>query len=368
MNDASPQLIGFLVNPVAGMGGRVALKGTDGLVAEARERGAEPVAERRALRGAEGHGGTFRGTVFLTCAGSMGEDVLEAAGLEHEVVYEPGEGTSAEDTRRACELFLERGVDLVLFCGGDGTARDIFSVVDREVPMLGIPAGVKMQSGVFATSPEAAWGAADDFFVHGSVREAEVMDVDEEAYRAGRLETRLYGVALTPDEPVLQGSKSVYTGASEEEAKERVARFVAELMRGGKTVLGPGSTTGRAAEVLGQDATLLGVDLFEDGELVARDLSETELLECVEPGTRVVVSPIGAQGFLFGRGNQQISGRVLAKMGPENVVVMATPGKMRHIDRLLVDTGDPEVDAVLEGERQVLVGYRLAQRTPMKRA
>lgn len=359
---------GFLVNPVAGMGGRVALKGTDGLVEEARRRGATPVARDRALRGLERYGGDFKGTEFLTCGEPMGRGVLEEAGLEYRVAYEPGDPTSAEDTRRACEAFLDEGVSLVLFCGGDGTARDVHSAVDGEVPILGIPAGVKMQSGVFATSPEAAWEAADRFFVHGSARDAEVLDVDEEAYRDGRLETRLYGVAPTPDEPVLQGSKSVRAGASEEEAKERVARFVAELIRRGTYILGPGSTTGKAAELLDQEATLLGVDLFRDGEVAARDLSADDLLECVDGETRVVLSPIGSQGFLFGRGNQQISPEVLRRVGTENVLIVATPGKMRNLDRLVVDTGDPGLDEELSGERRVLVGYRLAERVPVEPA
>ncbi|MBS1262924.1 MAG: hypothetical protein MAG715_00089 [Methanonatronarchaeales archaeon] len=362
------QRIGFLVNPVAGMGGRVGLKGTDGLVEEARSRGAEPLAGKRALRGFREHGGTFRGTVFLTCGGEMGVEVLEEAGVEYEVVYEPGEPTTAGDTLEACGEFLRRGVDVVLFCGGDGTARDVHSVVEGEVPILGIPAGVKMQSGVFATSPARSWEVADDFFAHGAVREAEVVDVDEEAYRAGRLETRIYGVALTPDEPHIQGSKSVYVGGSEEEDKGRIARFLAEVMQEGRFVLGPGSTTAAIAEELGQEGTLLGVDLYEDGELVASDLPEERLLELVDSETRVVVSPIGAQGFLFGRGNQQISAKVLRAVRPENVIVVATPQKMRGVDGLLVDTGDPDVDRELEGERRVVVGYRLAQRVGVCRA
>lgn len=357
--------IGLIINPVAGMGGSVGLKGTDGNVEEARRRGAKPHAgdrARQALAPLKKH----KDLCFLTCAGAMGESVLAATGLKnYQVVYTPGNDTSSGDTRAAAQVFRERGVDLILFCGGDGTARDILSVAGRDIPMLGIPAGVKMYSGVFAVNPAAAAELVAGLD-KAALRDSEVMDVDEEAYRAGTLDTRLYGIARTP---VIRGmvavSKQVYEQPDEERTKLEIAQFMQEVMLPDALyIIGAGTTTEAIVRYLGLKKTLLGVDVVKNHRLVARDADEQTLIRLTaqEKDVRIIISPIGAQGFILGRGNQQISPAIVQRAGTGHIIVVATPHKLQEIPELLVDSGDPCLDREFGDSVQVICGYRLAQR------
>jgi len=362
----------FLVNPIAGMGGAVGLKGTDGeeVLREAVKRGARKVAHSRAVEALSPLKGS--GLEVLTCGGEMGEDALREAGIEgYGVVHAPEGETHAEDTKEACRRFLQEGAALLLFCGGDGTARDIFEVVGEKVPVLGIPAGVKMHSGVFAVGTEAASKLVHDFMEgRAEVVETEVMDIDEEEYRKGRLDVKLFGCAKTPSEPALvQGSKAVFYSQSEEHAKEAIATFASEFMWDDSLyIMGAGSTLAKVAEALGLEKTLLGVDVVKNRKLVAKDVSEHEILAALEgeKKVKIMISPIGAQGFVFGRGNQQISARVIEKVGKENIIILATPHKLEKTPTLLVDTGDRGLDRELSGKMQVVTGYRMAQRREVR--
>ena len=357
--------IGFLINPIAGMGGAVGLKGTDGLAAAARARGAKPQAAVRA-RACLHLLSQEPSLLFFAASGEMGENVLLQCGLPYTVAYTAARESSSEDTKRACQAFLENGVDLILFCGGDGTARDVANAAGLR-PILGIPAGVKMHSGVFAISPQAAAELALGF-VRGELlaRDTEIVDVDEELYRAGELQTRLYAIAKTPYQPVLvQERKRIYSSSSEEEFKDQIALFASEFMRDGSAyILGAGTTTARIAELLGVEKTLLGVDVIREGRLQQKDASERDLLALLdrEKSVKVIVSPIGAQGFILGRGSQQISASVLRRVGVENLIIVSTPHKLAELPQLLVDTGDLEMDRILAGKRMVVTGYRIAQR------
>lgn len=365
------RVIGFLVNPVAGMGGSVGLKGTDGLLEEAIARGAEPRAPHRAEEAARHLAGLP--LHFLTCAGQMGGESLSRAGIGgYEVVYVPaGQRTDAGDTVAACREFARRGVDLVLFCGGDGTARDIYSVVGDRIPMLGIPAGVKMYSSVFAITPEAAAtivreGVEGEREIH--VRDAEVIDVDEDAYRRGEFATRLFGVARTPYRPGLsQMAKQVFEDPDEERAKEDIARFIREVIEGTPDILyilGPGGTTAAIAAELGLEKTLLGFDAVKGGKLVGTDLDERGICSLLAqyPRARLVVSVLGSQGAVLGRGTQQVSPRALRAIGKENVIVVATPRKLAGTPHVFVDTGDPVLDREFGPSIRVITGYRVARR------
>ncbi len=357
-------IIGFLINPVAGLGGTVGLKGTDNLAEDALRRGAIPRATVRAeemLQLLEKDD-----LLFLTCEGLMGADSLNAAGnFDFRSVYTPKYPTSAEDTRHACRAFLENGAELIVFCGGDGTARDVFDAVGTDVPILGIPAGVKMYSAVFAITPAAAAGMIGRFD-ELSLTDAEVMDVDEKAYREGRLSTKLYGYARVPSLPVVrQQCKWVAEGTDGDRIRREIARFICEIMREDILyILGAGTTTRQIADQLGLEKTLLGIDAVLAGRLVGRDLNETGLLKLLEkhPRSKIIISPIGAQGFVLGRGNQQISPAVINKAGPENLIVVATPEKLEKTPVLYIDTGNEDLNRSFGDSIAVISGYRMAQR------
>ncbi|WP_321505643.1 ATP-NAD kinase family protein [uncultured Methanoregula sp.] len=357
--------IGLIVNPVAGMGGSVGLKGTDGNVDEARRRGASPRAKDRAritlellAREKDLH--------FATCSGAMGADILRDAGCQnYEIVYTYSGESSARDTRAAVIRIMEDGTDLILFCGGDGTARDIFDVTGRNVPILGIPAGVKMYSAVFAVDPATAAELVRESDKK-QLRDSELLDVDEEAYRAGVLKTRIFGIARTPTIPgKVQVSKQVYEEPDEERAKQEIARFMEEVILPDTLyILGAGTTTEAIARKIGVKKTLLGVDVIRNGRLVAADVDERTLIDLVsqEKEVRIIISPIGAQGFILGRGNQQISVRVVRKVGITKIIVVATPHKLAVLPELYIDSGDAELDREFKNSIQVISGYRIAQR------
>ncbi len=358
--------IGFLINPIAGMGGCVGLKGTDGLAGQAFARGARPQAIERAKACLRLISREAEGLLFFAASGEMGESALLECGLRCQTVYPSPPISGSSDTKVACRTFLENGVDLILFCGGDGTARDVASVAG-QVPILGIPAGVKMHSGVFAISPQAAAELTLGFARSELLaRETEIVDVDEELYRAGELQTKLYATAKTPYKSVLvQERKRTYVSGDEEEFKYQIALFASEFMRDGSAyILGAGTTTSRIAELLGLEKTLLGVDVIQKGKLLLKDASERDLLALLdnEKNVKVIVSPIGAQGFILGRGSQQISAAVLRRVGEENLIIISTPHKLAELSRLLVDTGDEQMDRILAGKRMVVTGYRIAQK------
>jgi len=356
---AAAHKIGLIVNPIAGMGGSTALKGTDGAAALARARalGSEPWAPARARRALARLAADAGPVSILTAPGLLGADIATAAGLEVELLEGKATAeTSAEDTRQAAVALRDRGASLILFAGGDGTARDILDAVGSEFPILGIPAGVKMQSAVFAVSPEAAGQLAallaTDHDGRIAFREAEVLDIDEEGLRAGRLSARLYGYARVPFERrLIQNPKA---GAPAEDATlDGLCREVAEEMAPGVVyVIGPGTTTRRVLRHLGLEGSLLGVDAVLDGKLIGRDLTGAELASLVEGRpARIILGIIGGQGYSFGRGNQQIGPAVIRAIGRENIILLASQQKILALgeNRLLADTGDPTVDALLRG-------------------
>ena len=357
--------LGLIVNPIAGMGGRVGLKGTDGpeILAKVCELGAEPVAPARAIKALRSIKRLFTDFELLTYQAEMGEEEVKEAGLEAKVIGKIVAGkTTSEDTKRAAMEMLSDGVDLLIFAGGDGTASDLLESVDKKVPIIGIPTGVKMHSAVFANTPEAAGEVAARFLREGlPLREAEVMDIDEEAYRDGRLVAKLKGYVLVPYEPVMmQATKEGSTG-NELADQKAIARWVYEMMEKEHVyILGPGTTTRAVAEELGiHESTLLGVDLIEDYKLVVKDVNEEQILRSIKgkPAT-IIVSPIGGQGFILGRGNLQLSPEVLKLVGKSNVWVISTTNKLAITPTLKVDTGDAELDKEFQGYIRVISGYR----------
>jgi len=360
-----PQPIALIVNPIAGMGGPAALKGTDGaaVLARARAMGAQPMASAKAIRGLSRLGASAPPAQLVSVAGAMGGDAASAAGFKPDLIdHEAPAETTAEDTRAAARELLARNVGLILFAGGDGTARDIVEIVGDRIPLLGIPCGVKMHSAVFAVSPEAA-GQLAAVFVNepGKLawRGGEVMDVDEDALRAGRVSARLFGYARIPVERnLIQGPKLASLG--EDAALEGLAAQIAgQLERDTIYLFGPGHSTKLILKHLGFAGTLLGVDAFRNGKVLGRDLTAAQVEDIVDgPRAKIVVSVIGGQGYIFGRGNQQFTPAAIRRLGRDNIIVIASQAKLLALgqNRLLVDTGDPALDRALAGFIRVEIG------------
>jgi len=367
--------IGFIVNPIAGMGGRVGLKGTDGVLEEAIRLGALPMAPAKAARALNSLLGLREELVLLTGAGELGERVARELGFEVQVVHEfAGAGTSPLDTIALAKIIVEIGSELILFAGGDGTARNLVEagVYEAGIPVVGIPAGVKIHSPVFATHPEKAGELAAGVLGRagapglnrGHWREAEVLDISEEDYRSGRVMTKLYGYLKVPNDRGRMQNKKAPSPQSEANAHREIAlEIMAQMEPGTAYFVGPGTTTRAVLEALGQPHTLLGVDVVLDGSIICQDASEKDLLAVqANHPCRLIVTPTGGQGFLLGRGNQQLSPEVLRGVGRENLMVIATQEKLAELKNqlLLVDTGDPEVDALLTGYVKVWTGFKTA--------
>ena len=357
--------LGLVVNPIAGMGGSLALKGSDdhALVAAARERGAKPVAPVRVAEALRPLAALSERLELLAYAGEMGEQEAREAGLAPTVLGAARPATSAQDTRAAAEAMADREVDLLLFAGGDGTAVDVLEAIGERVPVLGIPAGVKMHSAVFAVTPRSAGELTARLAQDGvrSVRRAEVMDVDEALLRAGSVSARLHGFMNVPDaRRHLQSAKARSLG-SESVAQEEIAHHLIDHVLGeGTWLVGPGTTTGILLAQLGLEKTLLGVDVVRAGSCVIADADERALIDLLSRhDAGIVVTPVGGQGFLFGRGNQQLSASVIDTVDPERIVVVATEAKIARLAGapLRVDTGDPALDARLSGYTRIAVGY-----------
>lgn len=360
---------GLLINPVAGLGGSVGLKGSDGaaIQEQARRRGGQARGAARAARALQAGGAALSSVRWLTWGGVMGADVLGAAGLGAEVLGQPQSPPSAADTRAAARALRDAGADLIVFCGGDGTARDILDAVGSCVPVLGVPAGVKMHSGVFATTPEAA-GAVLRLLVDGGLVRAavaEVRDLDEAALRQGAVRPRYYGELAVPEQGgFLQHTKE---GGRESEALalEEIVAGVSERVResAGVFLLGPGSSLAAIKRALGMQPTLVGVDVWHDARQVGTDVDAAWLLDYLD-GTdalpALVVSFTRQQGFLLGRGNQQFSPALLRRIPRHRLWVVGTRTKLLSLEGrpLLVDTDDPALDRELAGLVEVITGYQ----------
>jgi predicted polyphosphate/ATP-dependent NAD kinase len=365
------------------MGGRVGLKGTDGVADQAAAAGATPTAPERAVAFAEA---VMKLTTadpalvfqWVTAGGEMGAGPLRSAGFPAariEVVDVPDPQTTAQDTKRTVVASIEAGAELILFCGGDGTARDVAEAAAGRVPLLGIPAGVKMYSGLFAVSPPAAANLLVAY-LRGELRvgTAEILDLDEEAYRKGEWRIRMFATAKTLVEPqLISTGKLMVEELSDEAVRAELATHFSELFESNPDtlfLLGPGTTIHGIASALGLEKTLLGIDAVVGVKTVAKDVNEADILRLLDRyrTAKLILSPIGAQGFILGRGNLQISPKVLRRIGPQNVVVVATPSKLAATPVLRVDTGDPSLDEEFRQREYlfVVIGYRTSKLHPIQ--
>lgn len=370
MTDSQLRL-GLLVNPWAGIGGPAGLRGSDGeaIRTEALARGVVPAAGARAGRCLSALAELPIVVHWRTWAGAMGADALHAAGIPAQVCGVPAAPSTSADTIAAARALAAAGIDLLVFVGGDGTARDIHDAIGRQVPVLGIPAGVKMYSGVFAVAPEAAAEIIARLASGQAVAlvDAEVRDIDEAAFRADRVASRVYGELSVPGvRGFVQQVKCSPPDAEPVLQREIAAGVVEDMLPGVLYLVGTGTTTRAVLDELGLPASLLGIDAVCDGKLVGRDLDAAALQDVLAryPQAQLLLSPTGGQGFLLGRGNQQLAASMLRSLltanGVEALVILATRSKLDALAGrpLLIDTGDAQLDASLAGLRPVRTGYR----------
>ena len=369
----SKATVGFIVNPIAGMGGAVGLKGTDGkeILEKAISLGAKPVAPSRAetflseLK-------TIKGDIHLKVgAGLLGEEETRNQSYEHTVFGKQKKETSPKDTIAIAKEIVADGVDLLIFCGGDGTARDVLTAIDGQLPVLGVPTGVKMHSAVFAVDPKAAARIVSRFLRKQlPLWEAEVMDIDEEAFREGRVSSKLHGYLLSPYEPSLIQVAKMASPVTENELRNQaaIALYIIEnMIEDYIYIISAGTTTRTIGDLLDEKKTLLGVDLICNKKIIGKDVNEEQILEAIKgKNAKIIVTPIGGQGFIFGRGNQQISSKVIRKVGLDNIIIIASENKMKNLKTLKVDTGDPKLDADFHRTIKVLTDYKIEQKVPIE--
>lgn len=357
--------LGFIVNPIAGMGGKVGLKGTDGkeVLEKAIRLGAKPESPIKAKKALEVLKPYMDEIELITCHGSMGEEEATDLGFKPRVIGERKDKVGPEDTEEAAKLMLDMGVDLLLFAGGDGTARNVYNAIGDKLPVIGIPAGVKIHSAVYANHPRSA-GEVALKYLRGeikTIREAEVMDIDEEAFRKGQVTAKLYGYMRVPYERQLVQSLKAGRPEQEEAAQDAVAdRIIDEMEPDVFYIVGSGTSTRPIMEKLGLPNTLLGIDIVKNKELVASDVGEKDILRIINgQKAKIIVTIIGGQGYIFGRGNQQLSGEVIKMVGKENIRIIATKGKIVSLggQPILVDTGDDEVNRMFNGYMRVITSY-----------
>ncbi|WP_353094969.1 ATP-NAD kinase family protein [Tissierella praeacuta] len=364
---SSMKTIGLIINPIAGMGGRVGLKGTDGklILDMAIKLGAVKEAPSKAIKALRKLKSIKEELLILTSSLDMGENQCRLLGFNYEIVHKSNQETNAFDTLKTAKIMEERGVELIIFVGGDGTARNVYEAVGNRVVVIGIPAGVKIHSPVYGNTPESAGELALLYLNNDNLyaKEEEVVDIDEEAFRNDEVRTQLFGYLKIPYKKELLQNKKAPTPLGEEENKYAIALDIIDNME--KDIyylIGPGTTTRAIMEKLDLPSTLLGVDIVKDKKVVKLDCNEKDILGILaDENGKLIITPTGGQGYLLGRGNQQISPKVLKRIGRDNILIISTNSKIIELkgNSLLIYTGDKDMDRELTGYYRVKVGYKM---------
>ena len=367
--------LGLLVNPDAGLGGRLGLKGSDGQAEIARSRGAQDRSGPR-MRAMLDHLITISkenldGIQWYVSKGRMGTDWISPAISSLEVIHSSSSSTDANDTSQLVGSMIGSDIDLLVYAGGDGTTRDVVAALSEygspELPIIGVPTGVKMHSGCFASSPKAA-AEVLSAWLEGDLllSSTEVLDLDGDLYRQGKWVVKLYAEAITPASPRwMQGSKMRVEASGEEEIIQGLADHVRETLIDDRMMIvwGSGGTLRTIGGILGFELNTLGIDITVGGNIIGSDLNENEILSALKEHQGDVIlllSPMGGQGFLIGRGNLQLSPDVLRIIGVNRVLGIVTPAKMLTLRSLRIETGDSEMDQRFSEKKylKVLQGYR----------
>mgnify|MGYP001951432426 CR=1 FL=1 len=314
-----------------------------------------------------------------TVNGAMGADCASTLGFSTKVVYDTAadseknsSSTTPEDTEAAVPALVAEHVDIILFAGGDGTARNVCQQVSNlssQIPVLGIPAGCKIHSGVYAVTPKAA-GRVIELMVSNqlvSLMTADVMDIDESLVRQGIVKAKRFGEMTIPSE--LRYIQAVKSGGkeSDELVLQDIAADVIDNMDDEIFIIGSGSTTEFIMTELALDNTLLGVDIIQHQAVLFHDITEAKLWQFLteqqqnnpQQVIKLVITLIGGQGHIIGRGNQQLSPRILRLIGKENIIIVATKTKLLALNEkpLIVDSGDEALDQELSGFMPITTGY-----------
>jgi predicted polyphosphate/ATP-dependent NAD kinase len=368
--------IGLIVNPISGMGGSVGLKGTDGqqVLQVARKMGAIPNATERARLFLTELFDLKERLLFICPPNCMGEDIVKEMGFNSNIIdqklfshkislYD----TNSQDTITAAKEIVNLKADILIFIGGDGTARDVYTSIGQSISVLGVPAGVKIHSSVFCINPEKAAQLLKEFLYGiAPIREAEVLDIDEDEFRNNRVVSKLYGYMKTPYSPQYSQASKMGSPQTEDEKanQESIAQWVIDEMKTDDYyILGPGTTTKAICDVLKEKKTLLGVDLMQNKKVIAYDLNEEKLLKFISKSQnfkfKLIVTPIGQQGFVFGRGNLQLSAKVLQKLNLEDIIIICSKYKLGTLQNsgLKIDTRDTILDEKMRGFYRILVDY-----------
>lgn len=357
--------LGLIVNPIAGMGGKVGLKGTDGekILKRALELGAYPEAPKKSKKALEVLIPVKDKIKIITCTGDMGENQVNKLGFQYKVIGDNKEKTGPKDTEIAVKEMIDIGINLLLFAGGDGTARNIYNVIGDKLPVIGIPAGVKIHSAVYANHPRSAGEIALRYLSGESIniQEAEVMDIDEEAYREGLITARLYGYMNVLFERQLVQTLKSGKPELEESALDGIAeRTILDMEPDVYYVIGSGTSIRPIMDRLDLPNTLLGVDIVRNKKLIISDATEQEILEIIKgQNSKIIVTVIGGQGYIFGRGNQQLSSKVIEEVGVDNINIIATKNKLVSLEGnpILVDTGDDKINNLFNRYMKVRTSY-----------
>ncbi|MDG2398442.1 MAG: NAD(+)/NADH kinase [Candidatus Marinimicrobia bacterium] len=352
--------LGLVINPIAGMGGKTGLKGSDGsnTLKKALSLGAKKESAIRAEQALLPLKFMINKFSLITCSAEMGEKSCKKIGLKTDYIIDIDKKiTTGIDTIKAVKIMARKQVSLILFSGGDGTACDIFYALQDKIPILGIPAGVKMHSSVFGTSPNAVGSLVSRIISNHSdtfpTSTAEIMDLDEDMRRYDQIRTRLIGYATIPSDKFLVQNPKSYVQLNDEESINGISEYLEnKLDKEATYIVGPGRTTQNFLNRIGVSGTLLGVDVLKGRKLIGRDVNSRELEILTRDGFLYIISGIiGGQGFLFGRGNQQITAEIIQRVKKENILIIASTKKIYELPRqcILIDTGNQKLDNELAG-------------------